>query len=194
MRNATLLYNTTHTDKHAVQYVNFVSFPYLRLPALHCIKLRDTTLRCTTLHFTALQSIALHWGALHPSVRPSLHPSNSSNQSILIYVSSLLDLSNLSDLSYPSIHLSKLCISDMHLSYVSKLRIITYLCVDVSMYLCLRIYASIPSLSLSFSFSSSLCLSTDQSTKPSIYLPIHLYITYFRLIHLPTYLRTSLSI
>ena len=60
MRNATLLYNTTHTDKHAVQYVNFVSFPYLRLPALHCIKLRDTTLRCTTLHFTALQSIALH--------------------------------------------------------------------------------------------------------------------------------------
>ena len=74
MRNATLLYNTTHTDKHAVHYVNFVSFPYLGLPALHCIKLHDTTLRCTTLHFTALQSIALLYAALHPSVHPSIHP------------------------------------------------------------------------------------------------------------------------
>ena len=48
--------------------------------------------------------------------------------------------------------------------------------------------------SLSLSFSSSLCLSIDQSTKPSIYLPVHLYITYLRLIYLPTYLRTSLSL
>ena len=80
---------------------------------------------------------------------------------------------------YLCICVSKLCI------YESM-----YVCICVSM--CLRIYASIPSLSLSFS--SSLCLSTDQSTKPSIYLPIHLYTTYLRLIHLPTYLRTSLSI
>ena len=70
----------------------------------------------------------------------------------------------------------------MCLSYVSM-----NLCLYVSMYPCIY-----PTLSLSFS--SSLCLSIDQSTKPSIYLPVHLYITYLRLIYLPTYLRTSLSL
>ena len=86
-------------------------------------------------------------------------------------------------------YVSKLCISAMYLSYVSKLRIyvLMYLCICVSMHLS-------HSLSLSLSFSSSLCLSIDQSTKPSIYLPVHLYITYLRLIYLPTYLRTSLSL
>ena len=85
-------------------------------------------------------------------------------------------------------YVSKLCISAMYLSYVSKLRIyvLMYLCICVSMHLS-------HSLSLSL-FSSSLCLSIDQSTKPSIYLPVHLYITYLRLIYLPTYLRTSLSL
>jgi len=73
------------------------------------------------------------------------------------------------------------------------------LCISVSAYLCLCVYVSMHlphslSLSLSLSFSSSLCLSIDQSTKPSIYLPVHLYITYLRLIYLPTYLRTSLSL
>ena len=57
-------HTVTHTDKHAVHYVDFVSFPYLRLPALHCIMLHYTTLRCITVHFTALQSIALHYAAL----------------------------------------------------------------------------------------------------------------------------------
>ena len=86
-------------------------------------------------------------------------------------------------------YVSKLCISAMYLSYVSKLRIyvLMYLCICVSMHLS-------HSLSLSLFFSSSLCLSIDQSTKPSIYLPVHLYITYLRLIYLPTYLRTSLSL
>ena len=72
-------------------------------------------------------------------------------------------------------------------SYVSM-----NLCMFVSA--CLCVYVSMHRSPLSLSFSSSLCLSTDQSTKPSIYLPIHLYTTYLRLIHLPTYLRTSLSI
>ena len=58
IRYATLLYNTTHTDKHAVHYVNFVSCPYLRLPALHCIKLH------ILLHYIALQYISLHYNPL----------------------------------------------------------------------------------------------------------------------------------
>ena len=67
------------------------------------------------------------------------------------------------------------------------------LCISVSAYLCVYVSMHL-SHSLSLSFSSSLCLSIDQSTKPSIYLPVHLYITYLRLIYLPTYLRTSLSL
>ena len=74
------------------------------------------------------------------------------------------------------------------LSYVSM-----NLCISVSAYLCVYVSMHL-SHSLSLSFSSSLCLSIDQSTKPSIYLPVHLYITYLRLIYLPTYLRTSLSL
>ena len=74
------------------------------------------------------------------------------------------------------------------LSYVSM-----NLCISVSAYLCVYVSMHL-SHSLSLSFSSSLCLSVDQSTKPSIYLPVHLYITYLRLIYLPTYLRTSLSL
>ena len=86
-------------------------------------------------------------------------------------------------LSYVSMYL---CIYvSVCLSYVSM-----NLCIFVSAYLC--VYVSMH-LSLSLSFSSSLCLSIDQPTKPSIYLPIHLYITYLRLIYLPTY-RRNLSI
>ena len=88
-------------------------------------------------------------------------------------------------------YVSKLCISAMYLSYVSKLRIYVfmYLCICVSK-LCiyeslyLHIYVPMyqcvyPSLSLSFFLVISVYLPINLPS--SIYLPIHLYITYLRL-------------
>ena len=54
IRYAMLPYNTAHTDKHAVHYVNFVSFPCLRLLALHFIIPHYTALPCATVPCIAM--------------------------------------------------------------------------------------------------------------------------------------------
>ena len=57
--------------------------------------------------------------------------------------------------------------------------------------MCLFIHASIP---LSLSLFLVISLFIYRSIYQAVYLPVHLYITYLRLIYLPTYLRTSLSL